>query len=125
VAADPRDASEKEQLELTVSGQHLGTRWSLVSKGAHLGGTILASAALFYDLRWTSPLTNPQDFVLTMITTFCAGAILGAWIYRSKVDGLEQDKAYLRREVNRMAEHRLDYEKSVLRNRLTSEKTKK
>jgi hypothetical protein len=102
----------------------MGTKWTLVSKGVHLTGTVLAAIALFYELKWMAPLTRPQDFVLAIITTFCAGGFLGAWVYRSKVDGLEQDKSYLRQEVSRMAKDRIELEKTVLRSRLTSEKKK-
>lgn len=62
---------------------------------------------------------------LTILTTFVAGALLGSWIHRAKVDGLERDKEYLRAEVNRMAEYRVRYENMLLKNRLTSEKITK
>ena len=121
--ASARDP-QKEQLNVALSGQHLGTRWSVTSKGVHLGGTLLTAIALIWQLTYLDPLHSPQHFLLTLITMFSAGGLVGAWAHRAKVDMLEQDKTYLRHEVNRMASERRDLERLVIRSRQTSEKTK-
>jgi hypothetical protein len=123
VPAPARDP-QKEQLNVALSGKHLGTRWSVTSKGVHLGGTLLTAIAMMWELLYLDPSHSSQHFLLTLITMFSAGGLVGAWAYRAKVEGLEQDKTYLRNEVNRMASEKRDLEKLFLKGRQTSEKIK-
>lgn len=111
-----------EQLGLSVSGSYKGTKWTVVSKGGHIGGTLLSSAGLFYELLRLDPFHVPQHFVLTVITAFAAGSFMGAWASRGKVDAMNHHIDDLRREIDRMATARKSLEKSVLKNRETSEK---
>jgi hypothetical protein len=108
-------------IAVRAEGKHLGTRWSIVATKTPVVGSLLTAAALVGELVWLQPLTNPQHFVLSLVTTAIAGMFVGMWNINGRLQDARQTIEYQREELARMSASRTKVEESFLRKRLSSE----
>jgi predicted small integral membrane protein len=97
--------------------------WSIKATGLYAGATI-SSLTLVCVMVWLSPLTNPQHFVLSLVSTFIGGMFVSAIASASRLhDSLARGDEY-RAELQRVSAEKSAVEKLLLNHRQSSISTR-
>lgn len=124
---DNEKAAGANELSATASGEIDGTsagvpakiKWSIAGTGLW-AGALVVGGAIFVELNWLSPASNPPRFMVTVFLAFVCGLLVGTAALKGRLTDALREKEAMRGEMNRMAEEKGALYDRVLQGRLSS-----